>query len=970
MAIEYRHFPIRFGGINQKKDPHQLNAGEMLTLENLWMDKTGRLKRRYGYDKITTGSGAGVTDVAVTDWHGDVLRFASDGFYHCDGTNIPNEIAENWVAGSVQMYPLTGELDYNNDFDYAENGSFGVALRVISDRTVSPNVPNIEITFYRKDTRRVFYKDVVLATRAKLCGDNVSYVCLVLCLDDPGAGGSIIARIYPNNTGTSDPTYTSSFIETAVAGLSITHLDTCTRLGYVGLVLGYKSTAVAGETRAYSITLSTGAVSAALSTGTGRPELVSICYARVGTKFGVVYYNDNRIYGSYYRQFDVSTGWVGSEQLIDAGALGGTIHQISVLDDGTRVWYLASWVVRSTTPGGPAIFLHNDAGGWSIKYTLARLNLASRAFLRSSAVWFYAARREVSTEIINNGLGLCRANASSCVRGFETALPSASRPLGANAILPNICENSSSLYTLPVRASAATNNESRLLIRSNTVVPQFAYWNQDLLNNVTPNLRMFDGVRNLPVGWPLYPEAPTSLVGATSPGGYPAGTYGFRAVFVRYDRYGNVSRSAPSTTYSSNLALSYTTLTVGIYAYPFFDPVYDSSDCWIEVYRTVANGALYYLDGRRSLSDLTFSSTYGLMTYTVQTSDTALISNPILYTEGGIIEHVGPPTVKSFALCRDRIWMISADDGRPWYSKPRVKNEAPNFSDAFVLDYVGVDGLQAVSPLDDKTILFGSSNIFSVYGVGPDETGAGSFEVMELDNENGTVQPNSVTFGPGGIMFMSARGIYRIGRDLSMQYIGAPIEDAKSYTVVATIGLSDRDHTWFFTSNGFVLDFDEFHNRWGYHRISAKHAALVGGVPVWMDITGGVYKENSATTTDDGTAIVSKLITGWISLNQLQGFKRIRGLICSGVATTGTLTLKLYYDFIDTAAETFTVSAATVTAAGSYNYQWNVKPKIQRCEAIKVEMSFGGEILSGMAFDVGALPGSFKRPAVTRVTGV
>ena len=964
MAIEYRHFPIRFGGINQKKDPHQLNAGEMLTLENLWMDKTGRLKRRYGYDKIATGS---ITDVAVTDWHGDVLRFASDGFYHCDGVNNPTKRTDNWIAGSMQAYPLTGELEYNNDFDYAQNGTYGVALRMIYDRSVSPNVPNIELTFYRTDTRRVFYRETIVGSRAKLCGDNAGYVCLWI---HNNVSNSLVARIYSGIDANGDPMYTAVTAETGTAGLQISHLDACIKGSYCVGVFGYKSSAVLGETRAYVVNLLAGTVGSALSTGSGKPDLVAICTTRTTNRVGIVCYNDNRTYGAYYRALDLPSTWVASEALIDAHAFGGIIHAISVVDDGTNLWFLASWVSRGTTPGGPAIFLHNDSGGWSIKYTLARLNLASGAFIRNAQVWFYAARPELTNDVINNGLGLCRATTTSCVRGFETVLPSASRPLGGYAIVPHVTVQSSALYVLPVRAYGSSNNESKLLVRSDTVVPQFAYWNQDLLNNVTPNLRMFDGVRNLPVGWPLYPEAPQTLQGAANPGAYPASTYGFRAVFVRYDRYGNVSRSAPSNAYSGTTSLSYTTLTIDIFAYPFFDPVYDTSDCWIEIYRTVANGALYYLDGRRSLSDLTFSSTYGMMTYTVQTSEADLVGKAILYTEGGIIEHIGPPAVKSFALCRDRIWMISAEDGRPWYSKPRVKNEAPNFSDAFVLDYVGVDGLQAVSPLDDKTILFGSSNIFSVYGVGPDETGAGSFEVMELDNETGTVQPNSVTFGPGGIMFMSARGIYRIGRDLSMQFIGAPIEDAKNYAVVATIGLSDREHTWFFTSNGFVLDFDEFHNRWGYHRISAKHASLVGGLPVWMSSLGSVYKENYGTLTDDGTAIVSKLITGWISLNQLQGFKRIRGLICSGVATTGTLTLKLYYDFVDTAAETFTVSAATVTAAGSYNYQWNVKPKIQRCEAIKVEMSFGGEILSGMAFDVGALPGSFKRPAVTRVTGV
>ena len=67
---------------------------------------------------------------------------------------------------------------------------------------------------------------------------------------------------------------------------------------------------------------------------------------------------------------------------------------------------------------------------------------------------------------------------------------------------------------------------------------------------------------------------------------------------------------------------------------------------------------------------------------------------------------------------------------------------------------------------------------------------------------------------PLGLMFKSEKGIYLLGRDFKVVYIGAAVEAYNSMTITSATLLADTNEVRFTTMEGRTLVYDYFHNRW------------------------------------------------------------------------------------------------------------------------------------------------------------
>jgi hypothetical protein len=187
----------------------------------------------------------------------------------------------------------------------------------------------------------------------------------------------------------------------------------------------------------------------------------------------------------------------------------------------------------------------------------------------------------------------------------------------------------------------------------------------------------------------------TDASGALGEGVLDDGTYGYRAIYVWHDRNGNVHRSAPSAPISIALSggAADQFVSIKVPSLQLTDKQGDFGDPIIELYRTTANGTIYYkvLNVNTSEEHVFVpndTTREWLILRDQSVDDTELISNEILYTTGGIVENIGPPACKHLTFLKD-VAMIAGIPGKPnkvWFSKRKVDGLGLSFYDGFTID--------------------------------------------------------------------------------------------------------------------------------------------------------------------------------------------------------------------------------------------------------------------------------------------
>lgn len=514
----------------------------------------------------------------------------------------------------------------------------------------------------------------------------------------------------------------------------------------------------------------------------------------------------------------------------------------------------------------------------------------------------------------------------------------------------------------------------------------------------------FDGRTLAEAGFYLFPENCVATVSGTA-GTSPAGAYGWAVTFSFEDAYGNRWESAPQ--------LGNTTLTTNQQIQLVIPQlrVTNKTNVVINTYRTTANGSILYRCDAFNLASaptITYSPTNPLFndkttdTVTVflnpPSTDTAIESNAILYTTGGVLENDQPPSCTHISLYRGRMFYTGLEKKQSAaYSKFFNSFEPANFNATYTLEagteLLGNEGLTASQTLDDKLLLFSPTAILALSGQGPLNTGLQSdFDrPVLIATDVGCVTPQSIVLYSNGLLFKSNKGIYQINRGLQVEYIGAPVEDFNSLAITSSSLIDDKNEVRFTTTDK-TLVYNYFFNQWMTHSLLPTVAgAVVGGIHT-LCLTDGRNVQETSQFTDSGTYIKSTLATGWLSPT-LQGFTRIyRALFIGDIRSNCHIVVRLYFDFDKFYKEQFLITSAQMFPqlligeqpfgqglyGGEYTgyCQFMVMPSHQKCQSFKIEIedspqdSGEGLVLNGITLQVGMKQGTQKLPATKRATQI
>jgi hypothetical protein len=329
---------------------------------------------------------------------------------------------------------------------------------------------------------------------------------------------------------------------------------------------------------------------------------------------------------------------------------------------------------------------------------------------------------------------------------------------------------------------------------------------------------------------------------------------------------------------------------------------------------------------------------YGLVTNNFKCFDgpqgdyNGLLSQPFLYTTGGVLDNVPPPSALCMTVHQNRLVAGGADDATVvWFSKELSPTDAPAFNDALTIQIEDGGPVTGIASLESVLVIFKQNMTFIVPGDMPDDAG-GAINRGYVSNTLGTpvrmphgigcIDHRSVVETPVGVFFQSARTIELLARDMSITPVGLKLDDSlKQLGNIVSAAHNARDNeVWFvFKADGFVglywATYNYLTDTWSTHKVEPGPdleirtpcaVTMVGNVPHMMAqyvpafaaSQTMVFKQSDSTFFDVGPVSTNNgrlyVPMSWrtapIAMNQIQGYQRLKRIrvIGSPIPTTST----------------------------------------------------------------------------------
>lgn len=523
--------------------------------------------------------------------------------------------------------------------------------------------------------------------------------------------------------------------------------------------------------------------------------------------------------------------------------------------------------------------------------------------------------------------------------------------------------------------------------------------------------RTYDGVSVVETGFEIAPNPFSLTAGGGGTGALSTGTYQYALVCSWINAQGEITRSIASTPLSITLGSPNLSVIIKLETLPAStrDLLPAGGTVIFEVYRTIANGTVFYSQTASALvasspvaptqNVTAFSGTSsGVLSITDKIADTSLQAGQELYTTGGVLDWETPPPYASACAHNDRLVVISSENPYSWWpSSEWSPDETVRFS-SLTANYVPSDKgpLVGCASMDGKLVLFAQNGAYLVYGDGPDQLGNNNYPPPQpiASVDAGPVTSQSVITTPLGVMYQGPQGIALLDRGLNYQFIGTEVEawttgawkvrsallDATTQEVrfQADTGsdVSGAQQGTLVPSNGGVtLVYNYLYNQWSVFAYGGQAMCLYQGNVALVQSTGPCWIETPGTFRDAGAYYSSSIETAWLKLAGLQGFQRLwYASVLGTYASDFTFGWHVAYNYNSSSpdvplwSETVTLNGVGLYALdGTFQARHHIGHK---CEAVKflftdsnLQGSGEGMALTELTLEYGIRKGAFKLPA-------
>ena len=358
------------------------------------------------------------------------------------------------------------------------------------------------------------------------------------------------------------------------------------------------------------------------------------------------------------------------------------------------------------------------------------------------------------------------------------------------------------------------------------------------------------------------------------------------------------------------------------------------------------------------------------------------------------MDNIAAPSCDIVVSHANRLFIAGLQDKNEIrFSKIVRRGEGVAFNELLSIQVDPTGGeITNLASMDSNLVIFKSDNIYRVSGEGPSDTGADStFTEPELiSSDVGCVDGNSIVFGPAGIFFKSAKGIYLLDRQLGATYIGSAVEDFNSETITSANILDDVNEVRFTTSGGNILVYNYFFEQWSVFTGHNMYDSLVFDNKYTFITSGDTISQENGGFKDSNAFVNSKISTSWIRIGNLQGFQRVyRVSILGEFRSKHQLKVTVYNDYSSTIVQEHIFDVNSILSAdegfygdGTYGdddygtdnsdvYQFQLHMKKQKCQSFSIEIediydnadndgTGEGAKITGLTIEVGTKKGQNK----------
>lgn len=643
-----------------------------------------------------------------------------------------------------------------------------------------------------------------------------------------------------------------------------------------------------------------------------------------------------------------------------------------VYDTSIPTNVIAKMAVNQNAPNGSIV-------ADSTSFVIGRgLGIVSKGFIFNSTSYVMATYVSPyqSTYFMINSTGQVQAKLAygNANPSYANSGLSSVNVVGSSAYFPYLIQNTIS----PVGKLTNTSSQTGIYGKLGINIAQLNFNSpQGTPKELGQNLMLgggflgaYDGQQFTENDFFLFPDSVEATPFAAG-GGLSAQVYSYVATYEWPDNKGNIFRSAPSipisvtaTTSASSVFVRVPTLRISYKNWPYGGS--SNTPVQVKLYRWSQALQIYYFNQQFTQDITALNSDYTFFADTF--NDNQILGNQILYTNGGTVEDVNGPATKAMATFDSRLWLIDAEDQNLlWFSKQVIENTPVEMSDLFtfyVAPNIGAEGptgvMNCLAPMDDKLVIFKSSALYYINGVGPDNTGATNqySQPIFITSAVGCNNQNSIVLIDKGLMFQSNKGIWLLGRDLSPTYVGKEVETlVNANTVLSAITIPNTNQVRFTLNTGVTLLYDYFVGQWGtFNGISGISSALYNGLHTYVNGSSSVLQETPGIYMDGTSPTLMSFTTGWMSLAGLQGYKRAyKAYLLGNYYTPHNFTLGIGYDYNPAIAQTITVNPTNTVGSGSQVEQWELNFDRQQCQSLQLTFNEVSSQSAGQGLTVSGL---------------
>lgn len=953
MPFEIVDIPL--GGLNTKPDDFLLDPPGVSVLQDAQFDDLGGIQTRDQYQDILDAAGNTIADIRKIVANGDELvAFSKDKLWsYAEGDGLWTERAD-YLAVTVDE---EARFVTNGDqFDCDRLEKDGITFYCWSETTPSATTSYIAAVDTATGAVKLSPAEIrTSSTTPRLVATTNS---VILCYK---VSTTFYVRAY-------DPSDLTS-AETSTAFSAMVAYDAIQDPATPAQIIVAVSRAGFGYNIAnYS---ETPAVSSNTNKARTADGAISVSFDSVnGDRLCVTYSNSTAVTSDI-----LDASFVDVNVSVSTGtASSATVNQIASAYDALGVCYLF-WSAGETdgsTGFETEVGAVNNAGSAVADATLAkRVGLASRAFLHDGIVYVWTAFASASqgdnVAQLQNSYLLYSVDGLLVAKAVHTQAGGFSETEG---YLPGVQNLSGNIW-------AWCGGYRRIIPLGEGQKGYDAESPQDIVFEFDSNearraaklgetlyvsgglVSQYDGRGVYEVGFLTFPWDISAVPGGG--GSNLNGTHNWKQTYFWQNAKGEVEHSSTTTRYSVLVSTNSCQLIgANLHSTAKKDEENHVANYWWRQVDTAAEGAPYFLVTSKDPGSTGSNkyiendpSAYSTTTLVDDLTDTNLIQRQPHPENGGLaLANLAPPSAALIKSTQDRLLLagIPGNPHRVAYSKLRGNGEVASFNDYLSVDLPPDGGkITALEYLSETLVVFKERAVYLLPGDGyTNDTGGQNYGPARVINSDiGAISQETVALTPLGLIFKSLKGWQLLGNGLQVRYIGGPVEDFDSDTIVAVHAMADQ-HQVRCVSSGRTLVWDYLASpiqgqlgawsEWTQGSVSAciwnnEHHVVNSGAD-------GVMAQE-ATHSGAGDLPAFDLESGWIKLAGLQGYKLLRHLMfLTRYNGAHRVRVRVAYDYDDTWVDDTTHTPVTATAGDVEQFRHSVKRR--RIQAFKVRLTAVG----------------------------